>query len=244
MTINWWTLGLQAINVLILVWLLSRVFWKPVAAAITARQDAASKMTSDADAAKTKADAALADIAKTRAGFAAERDAVLETAAKQAQVAAAAAQTEARDKAAKMVDAARLATEKVANAARAAHAAEATQLAVDIARKLLGRLNTDEVQSVFIGLLATAIEQLTEKDRAALVNAATIELVSARDLAASEMASITSTIQRVLDAKPALNFVTEPDLIAGFELRSAHFDLRNSWRSDLDVILKGVRDAA
>ena len=36
MTIDWWTLGIQAVNVVILVWLLGRFFWRPVAAMIAA----------------------------------------------------------------------------------------------------------------------------------------------------------------------------------------------------------------
>ena len=45
MTIDFWGLGLQAVNVLILVWLLSRVFWRPVAAAIAKRQETAGAYT-------------------------------------------------------------------------------------------------------------------------------------------------------------------------------------------------------
>jgi F-type H+-transporting ATPase subunit b len=37
MTIDWWTLGIQAVNVIILVWLLARFFWRPVAAMIEQR---------------------------------------------------------------------------------------------------------------------------------------------------------------------------------------------------------------
>ena len=37
MTIDFWGLGLQAFNVVILVWLLSRVFWRPIADAIAKR---------------------------------------------------------------------------------------------------------------------------------------------------------------------------------------------------------------
>jgi F-type H+-transporting ATPase subunit b len=35
-----------------------------------------------------------------------------------------------------------------------------------------------------------------------------------------------------------------PRLIAGLELRSAHFVLRNSWRADLETIRKEVENAA
>ena len=44
MKIDWWTLGLQAVNVLILVWLLSRFLFKPVAAIIAERQQAATRL--------------------------------------------------------------------------------------------------------------------------------------------------------------------------------------------------------
>ena len=38
MTIDWWTLGIQTVNVVILVWLLGRFFWRPVAAMIEQRR--------------------------------------------------------------------------------------------------------------------------------------------------------------------------------------------------------------
>ena len=63
MTTDWWTLGFQTVNVAILIWLLGNFFWKPVAAMIVARKAATQKLTDEAGAAKTKADAALADIA-------------------------------------------------------------------------------------------------------------------------------------------------------------------------------------
>jgi F-type H+-transporting ATPase subunit b len=45
-----------------------------------------------------------------------------------------------------------------------------------------------------------------------------------------------------LGGTPRLRFVTDPDLIAGLELRSAHFVLHNSWRADLETILQGGRE--
>lgn len=43
---------------------------------------------------------------------------------------------------------------------------------------------------------------------------------------------------------PALQFVTDPALIAGLELRGPHFVLRNSWRADLETLAREVKDAA
>ena len=56
MPIDWWTLALQTVNVLILVWLLARFFCRPVAAMIVAkRQEQASKLLADAVAARQEA---------------------------------------------------------------------------------------------------------------------------------------------------------------------------------------------
>ena len=245
MTIDFWGLGLQAVNVLILVWLLSRVFWRPVAGAIATRQEAAKTLLSNAQAAQAKADAALAEVTATRAGLAAEREAALAEAATKAETAAKAALAEAHEKADKLVDAARLAGERDVNAARSENAAKSAELAVDIARKLLGRLDTGAVQAAFLGLLVEAIEKMPANDRAALVGTTTgIDLVSAGDLTAPDRAKIATAIRDAIGGEPKLTFVTDPDLIAGFEMRTAHFVLHDSWRSDLAEILGGLQDAA
>ena len=60
MTIDWWTLGIQTVNVAILVWLLQRFFWRPVAAMIELRRTTTQAALDDAQATKAKATAALA----------------------------------------------------------------------------------------------------------------------------------------------------------------------------------------
>ncbi|MGA2128834.1 MAG: ATPase, partial [Xanthobacteraceae bacterium] len=77
MTIDWWTLGIQTVNVVILVWLLERYFWRPVAAMIEQRRATAQRTLADAEAARGAAAAALGEIERTRVGFAVEREAIL-----------------------------------------------------------------------------------------------------------------------------------------------------------------------
>src|SRR5476651_2521037 len=77
MTIDWWTLGIQTVNVVILVWLLGRFFWRPVAFMIEQRRATAERILADAEAKRIEATAALAEIERTRAGFAQEREAIL-----------------------------------------------------------------------------------------------------------------------------------------------------------------------
>ena len=52
MRIDWSTLLLQTINALVLIWLLARFLFRPVAGIIAERQKAAQALIADADAAK------------------------------------------------------------------------------------------------------------------------------------------------------------------------------------------------
>lgn len=55
MRIDWSTLALQTINALVLVWLLARFLFRPVARIIAERQKAAQSLIADAEAAKRAA---------------------------------------------------------------------------------------------------------------------------------------------------------------------------------------------
>src|SRR5580658_6527566 len=55
MHIDWWTLLLQTLNALVLVWLLARFLFRPVAKIVVERQRAASALMADAAAAKAAA---------------------------------------------------------------------------------------------------------------------------------------------------------------------------------------------
>ncbi|MXQ09014.1 ATPase [Alphaproteobacteria bacterium GH1-50] len=245
MTLDWWGLGLQAINVLILVWLLSRVFWRPIAGAITRRQDAAQAMLEEGKTAQAKADAALAEVAETRAGIAAEREAILADAKATADKVAKAALKDAQTKADAMIAAARTAIDRDRNTARKENATRAAELSVEIAARLLGRFNTPAVQATFLSQLVEAIAGMSASDRTALIASADdIEIITATNPEDEERAKIEQAVKDALDGTPSVRLVTDPDLIAGLELRSGHFVLHNSWRADLENILKEVESAA
>jgi hypothetical protein len=73
MHIDWWTLGLQAVNALVLVWLLSRFLFRPVADILAARQKAAEQAIADTQAAKAAAEGARAKAEAEAAGLAQRR---------------------------------------------------------------------------------------------------------------------------------------------------------------------------
>ncbi|WP_417810789.1 F0F1 ATP synthase subunit delta [Thalassospira alkalitolerans] len=245
MTIDWWTLGLQAINVLILMWLLSRVFWRPVAAAISKRKDAVKAMLDAAKETQAKADAALAQVAAARDGITKERDTILSSAKCEADAATKAALSEAREKAEKIFAAEKASLARDTDTARIETTKQAAELSTEIAAKLLQRLSTSSIQEAFVSRLIEAITNMPESDRAALAQTTDgIDLVSASDIKAADKAKITTSVQKALGSTPTITFVTDTDLIAGMEIRTSHFVLHNSWQSDLAGILKELNNAA
>ena len=243
MSIDLWGLGLQALNVLILVWLLARVFWRPVAAAIAARQAATQATLDAAKDTQAKTEIALEEVRTSREGIAEERAAVLAEAATKADTTTKATLADARTKADAQLAAAQITMTRERDTARSDNAEQAAVLAVEIAEKLLAGAEGGNLQPVFLERLLQTIKDMPAEDRAALIATKhPIEIVTPS--APTDEGAVRSALIEALGGAPDLTFVTDPALIAGIELRSAHFTLRNSWRADLDAILNEVRDAA
>ena len=77
MRFDWWTLALQFVNVVVLIWLLSRFLFRPVADIIAARQAAITRSLDDVATKQAQVDAERAAIEQTRAGFHDERGKLL-----------------------------------------------------------------------------------------------------------------------------------------------------------------------
>ena len=238
MSLDWWTLGLQTANIVILVWLLQRFFWKPIAAIIAERRTAAEKALSEAQAARDKAKLDLAGIDKMRAGFAAERESILGRAREDACHESAAKLKEAGQQADAQVAAAKTGVEKDKAAATRAWATRSSDLAVDIAKRLAARLDGPAVQGVFLGWALKAVRALPETTRAAVAGSAiTLVTTSATPLDAAEQTRAAKMIDEAFGGPVRVEFKTDPDLIAGLELRTDHLVVVNSWRADLAKIL-------
>jgi len=240
MSIDFWGLGLQAINVLILIWLLSRVFWQPMSAAIENRQKESYAQLEASQVAKSKAEAILAELTQARAGIDSERDAVLLAARTEAEDSTRAALAKAQKSAEETIETAHATIKRDIETADKANAAKATELSFHIAASLLERLNSPTVQAAFLDQLLEAIHQLPATDRESL-NASPLglDLVSAGDLGV-EREKFEASIQSALGSSTPIRWVIDPKLIAGLELHSPHFVLRNSWQADLTQVQKAV----
>jgi F-type H+-transporting ATPase subunit b len=237
MTIDWWTLGIQTVNVAVLVWLLQRFFWRPVADMIQQRRDATRQTMAEAAAAKAQATAALAEIERTRANFASERDAILAAARADAETTRTALLADARQQAASLETTAKAAIEQANQAAADAWTERSARLAVSIAGQLAARLDGAAVRAAFLDWL---VQEIAAQPEGALSSGATLEVVSATALDAAEQERTLAAIANAIGGDPPMVFRTDPGLIAGLELHGPHMLISNSWRADLARILASL----
>jgi len=238
MQIDWWTLALQTVNVLILIWILARFFFRPITEIVAKRQEATNKLFADADAARKEATDARNEAEKERAEIAAEREKLLAEAHKSAQ-------TE-RDKLLRQAsqEVAKLHRESEAAIARDRAAAEkqiidhAGMLAIDIARRLLERLPSHLALEAFLVGLCDEIKTLSSEARSSFAPAATtghsIEVVTSAPLSDQEAQQVRGALNKAFGLELPFVFRSDPKLMAGIELHSHNVILRNSWRADLD----------
>ena len=237
MIIDWWTLGFQTVNVVVLVWLLQRFFWKPVSEMIAGRRSATLRSQDDTNAKRAQAVTALADIALTRAGFGKERDDILAAAHDDAEKARATRLAEAEKKAVSLRTAATTAAAEEKDASEKAWNGRASDLSVAIAGKLAGRLQGKDVHASFLEWLVEAIRALPDMAKQAVAaNEAALEAVSATPIAPAEQEHCRARMAEAFGGQPRISFKVDPALIAGLELHGPHFVVGNSWRADLTRI--------
>ncbi len=244
MHIDWWTLAFQTVNVLVLIWILARFFFRPVAEIVAKRQDQANKLLADAAADRREAADARADADKALAGLSAERDRLIADARKSAQTETANLLAQSSQEIAKLRSEAQAAIARDRSAAQQAILGRASELAVEIAQRLLGRLPTATALSAFLDGLCQEVRALpaeaTESFTSATAAGHAIEVVTAAPLSEEGTVRVRDALKAAFGSELPFVFRTDPALIAGIELHSRNTIVRNSWRKDLGSNPPGV----
>lgn len=223
MLVDWFTVGAQALNFVILVWLLKRFLYKPILDAVDARER---RIAAELDGAAAKMAEALkqreeyerknAELDQQRAALlrkageeaGAERERLLENARKAADSLRDTLQKAQRGDAQRLEDAVRRRIQSEVFA---------------IARKFLADLADtsleERVSAVFIGRLRSMDGKAREVLGSALRSGSKPALLrSAFDLPAAPRAAIQRALNEVFSAEIPIRFESEPDLVGGFEL--------------------------
>jgi F-type H+-transporting ATPase subunit b len=239
MRIDWWTLALQTINVLVLVWILARFFFRPVADIVAKRQEEANKLLSDAGEAREKAADAQAEADKMRSGITTERDRLIAEAQKAARIEQKNLMAQVSQDIAKLRDEAKLAIARDREAAEQAIIARASELAVDIAERLVARLPPGVSLAAFLDGLCQKLRALPLEEKRNFTSQTAdhpIEIVTATALSNAEIEQIRNALREALGLELRFKVSSDPSLIAGIELHGTGTIVRNSWLADLDQI--------
>ena len=223
MLIDWFTIGAQALNFLILVWLLRRFLYRPILRAIDAREKRIAAELADADAKKAEAQKERDEFQRKNEAFDQQRAALLSKATDEANAERQRLLGEAR-KAADALSAKRQETlRNDAHNLNQAISRRTRQEVFAIARKALTDLATTSLEErlgeVFTRRLRTMDAQAKAGLAEALKTAPEPALVrSAFDLPAEQRAAIQNALNETFSADIRVRFETAPDLVGGIEL--------------------------
>jgi F-type H+-transporting ATPase subunit b len=225
MLIDWFTVGAQALNFLILVWLLKHFLYKPILNAIGAREKRIAKELADADAKKVEAQKERDEFQKKNEDFDQQRAALLTKATDEAKAERQRLLDEAR-KAADALSAKR--QESLINDAHNLNQAisHLTQKEVfSITRKALTDLATVSLEERMGEVFTRRLRGLDDKAKTVLgdalkKNSEPALVRSAFDLPAEQRAAIQNALNETFSAEIHIRFETSPDLVSGIELSS------------------------
>jgi F-type H+-transporting ATPase subunit b len=244
MTFDYWTLALQTVNFLVLVWLMHRFLYKPILRMIDLRRAEVEKAQTEAEASKAAARAELAAVDSRRAAIDRERSEILREAVEEAEKLTAERHARAEGDAAALLAAGH---EKLA--AERAEALSEARLAsldfgLDIARRLLGEVPAALRAEAWLEKIEDTLAALPAERRAGLAEAAggdlALRVVTATRLADATMEEWRKRLDRALGNHAAITFDVDPELVAGAELYFPHAILRFSWRDSLATLREKI----
>ena len=243
MLIDWFTVGAQALNFLILVWLMKRFLYKPVLHAIDEREKRIAAELADAAAKKAEAAKERDEFQHKQADLDQQRAALL----KQATDEAAAERHRLLDAARQAADALSLKRQETlrteAQGLGQALRRRTQQEVFAIARKALADLATTSLEERFGEVFTRHLREMGGQDKGRLADAlktASPALVrTAFDLPAKERATIQNALNETFSADVHVRFETAPDLVCGIEL--ATNGLKVGW--NIESYLASLEDS-
>ncbi|BCB26886.1 ATP synthase subunit b [Sulfurimicrobium lacus] len=238
MELDWTTFLLEAINFLVLVWILKRFLYRPVLDVIARRRAqidqtlaAARKSQDEALELKAQQERCLAEWERTR--DAAQTQLIEEIGAKRARM---------------MADlAAELQGERERNAALEKRQLQEWQRTTEItaltqasqfAASLLTRLASPELEDALFDVLLEDLQKLTPEETRPLIAAADrsqlrIHVASAFPLPAGPRAQLLETLTRLVEQELPAEFSTDPELLSGVRISIGPWVLHANLRDEL-----------
>lgn len=247
MFFDWFTVGAQVLNFIILVFLMSRFLYRPVLRAIDAREKRIAAELSDADAARAQARKEREEYQQKNEDFAQQRAALLRKATDEAAVHRQRLIEEARQAADTLTNKRRDALHNEATSLNQAIGARAQQEVFAIARKVLTDLAGADLEQRLAEVFTHQVRSLDSSAKASLADAfetsAGPTLVrSAFELQPEQQCAIQNAINETFSGDIHLLFETSPPLVGGIELSTNGVKVGWTIAEYLTVLEDGVEE--
>ncbi len=226
MLIDWFTVGAQALNFLVLVWLLKRFLYKPILNAIDAREKGIAAKLADADAKKAESQKERDDFQDKNKVFDEQRAALLGKATDEAKVERERLLGEAHQDSDSLRATAQTALHNEWTRLGDHITRVAKEEVFEIARKTLADLATISLEERLVEVFTRRLREMDggmkERLAAALKTASGPALVrSVFELPSAQKAAIQNALNETFSAEIPIRFETADDELCGIEL-TAH----------------------
>jgi len=223
MLIDWFTIVAQALNFLILVWLMKRFLYRPILHAIDEREKRIATELANADKQKVDAQKESDEFRRKNKKFDQQRAALLSKATDEAQAERQRLLDEAR-KAAAALSSKR--QETLRNEEHNLHQAisrRTQQEVFAIARKALTDLAGTSLEERMVDVFVRRLRELNREEKGLLASAlkaspGPVIVHTTFELPPAQCASTEGAIKETLGTETRVRFETAPDLISGIEL--------------------------
>jgi F-type H+-transporting ATPase subunit b len=245
MLIDWFTVGAQALNFIILVWLMKRFLYKPIRQAIDEREKRIATELANAEAQQAEAQKERDAFAHKNEAFDQQRAALLRQATDEAQAERQRLLDEARQEAMALHTKRQEALRNEAHTLHQAISRRAQQEVFAIARQALTDLAGASVEARMVEVFVRQLRALSGEEKGVLVSALTasprpVIVRTAFDLPPAQRALTEGAIQETLGTETQIQFETTPDLISGIELTTNGHKVAWSMADYLAALAKGV----
>jgi F-type H+-transporting ATPase subunit b len=237
MDISWWTVALQSLNFLVLVWILERLLYRPIRQVLERRRQQAAEVREKSAQATAAAEAERSAYERKVAALEKERDQALDKARRDAAEERMELLDRARRESAALLSAARGELAEERKAARTAVRRETADLALRIASRLLAELGAKVVCEAFLERIEGRVEAQPPEEREAFAAELAREprLVVASEPAIDEEtgARWRARLRSRFGESVRVDFVRDVSLVAGVELRFPKSVVQLSFRDTL-----------
>lgn len=223
MLIDWFTVCAQALNFLILVWLMKRYLYKPILNAIDTREKLVAKELADANTKMTEAQKEHAEFQKKNDAFDKHHAALLSKTADEAKAVRTRLLDEAHQAADELSAKRQQALLSDARQLNQAVSRRAQQEVFAIARKTLTDLASagleEQMSEVFIRRLREMDAKAKDRLNQGLRSSSEPAVVrSTFELPAKQRTAVRAALHETLPPKTEIKFMTSPELVGGIEV--------------------------